>query len=102
MSLNMSNFFRFINTTIPRRFLYDVAVLLMLAATGMIAHQVWHAETKRVVINHKIFSPNIHEHENPDEFSYRKNTVWQHLSFFSGIIALMIIFRKEAHAFLGD
>ncbi|MFM2171704.1 MAG: hypothetical protein RI957_1933 [Verrucomicrobiota bacterium] len=98
----MNHFFKTINTVIPRRYLYDVAILLMLAVTGLMARRVWYAETKRVVIEHRFFDPNIHEQENPDKFAVRKNDCWQYLSFFTGLIAIMIIFRKEAHAFLGD
>lgn len=102
MSFAMTKFPRITNIAIPRRFFYDVAIVFMLALSTHVSLIVWRAETNRIYSEGKLLSQNIHEAERPIEFAAMKSSAWQQMSFFVTMTVLMIIFRKEAHTFLGD
>jgi len=102
MSLAMTKFPRTTNISIPRRFFYDLAIVFVLGISTHVSLIVWRAETKRIYREGKFLSQNIHEAERPLEFAAMKSGAWQRMSTFLTMTVLMIIFRREAHAFLGD
>jgi hypothetical protein len=102
MSFAMTTFPRITSITIPSRFFYDMAIVLMLAISTHLSLVVWRAETKRIYSDGKLLSQNIHEVERPMEFAAIKSGAWQQMSFFATMTVLMLIFRKEGHSFLGD